>query len=210
MDFVVGLLKTLGKFDLVRVIVDRLTKSAHFIPVQITYTSQNIAFHPQTEGQSERTIQALKDMLRACVIDFGYHWDPFLALAEFVYNNSYHSSIDRALSEVLYGRRCRSSIGRLDAFEVRPWGTDFLRESLDKVKNLSYEEEPIAILYREVCKLRSKEIVSVKVQWKNRLIEEATWETESDMCNNYPQLFTESGTFPFVSFLLPVQGRTVV
>ncbi|XP_059288146.1 uncharacterized protein LOC132041449, partial [Lycium ferocissimum] len=60
-------------------------------------------------------------------------------------------------------------------------------------ENLSYEEGSIAILVREVHKLRSKETVSVKVQWKNRPVEEATWETKSDMGKNYPQLFTESG-----------------
>ena len=91
-------------------------------------------FHPQTDGQSERTIQVLEDMFRACVIEFGGHWDNFLPLAEFSYNNSYHSSIDMAPFEALYGRRCRSPIGWFDAFEVRPWGTDLLRESLDKVK----------------------------------------------------------------------------
>ena len=92
------------------------------------------AFHPQTDGQSERTIQVLEDMLRACVIEFGGHWDNFLPLPEFSYNNSYHSSIDMAPFEALYGRRCKSPIGWFDAFEVRPWGTDLLRESLDKVK----------------------------------------------------------------------------
>ena len=66
-------------------------------------------------------------MLRACMIEFGGHWDNFLHLAEFSYNNSYHSSIDMAPFEALYGRRCRSPIGWFDAFEVRPWGTDLLR-----------------------------------------------------------------------------------
>ena len=90
------------------------------------------AFHPQTDGQSERTIQVLEDMLCACVIEFGGHWDNFLPLAEFSYNNSYHSSTDMAPFEALYGRRCRSPIGWFDAFEVIPWGTDLLRESLIK------------------------------------------------------------------------------
>ena len=94
------------------------------------------AFHPQTDGQSERTIQVLEDMLRACAIEFGGQWDSFLPLVEFSYNNSYHSSIDMAPFEALYGRRCRSLIGWFDAFEVRPWGTDLLRESLDKVKSI--------------------------------------------------------------------------
>ena len=93
-------------------------------------------FHPQTDCQSERTIQVLEDMLRACVIEFGGHWDNFLPLAEFSYNNSYHSSIDMAPFEALYGRRCRSPIGWFDAFEVRPWGTDLLRDSLKKVKSI--------------------------------------------------------------------------
>ena len=94
------------------------------------------AFHPQTDGQSERTIQLMEDMLRACVIEFGGHWNSFLPLEEFSYNNSYHSSIDMAPFEVLYGRRCRSPIGWFDAFEVRPWGTDLLRDSLKKVKSI--------------------------------------------------------------------------
>ena len=79
------------------------------------------AFHPQTDGQSERTIQVLEDMLRECVREFGGHWDILLPLAQFSYNNSYHSSIDMAPFEALYGRRCRSTIGLFDAFEVRPW-----------------------------------------------------------------------------------------
>ena len=94
------------------------------------------AFHPQTDGQCERTIQVLEDMLRACVIEFGGHWDKFLPLAEFSYNNSYHSSIDMAPFEALYGRRCRSPIGWFDAFEVRPWAIDLLRDSLKKVKSI--------------------------------------------------------------------------
>lgn len=67
-------------------------------------------------------------------MDFGVHCDQFLPLAEFSYNNSYHSSIGMASFKALYGRRCRSLIGWFDAFEVRPWVTDLLRESLDKVK----------------------------------------------------------------------------
>ena len=63
-------------------------------------------------------------------------------------------------------------------------------------ENLSYEEEPIAILDREVRKLRSREIVSIKVQWKNRPVEEATWEKEADMREKCPHLFTDSG-IPF-------------
>nr|GEV94311.1 putative reverse transcriptase domain-containing protein [Tanacetum cinerariifolium] len=70
------------------------------------------AYHPQTDGQSECTIQTLEDMLRACIIDFGGSWDVHLPLAEFSYNNSYHSSIRCAPFEALYGRKCRSPMGR--------------------------------------------------------------------------------------------------
>ena len=63
-------------------------------------------------------------------------------------------------------------------------------------ENLSYEEEPVAILDREVRKLRSRDNASIKVQWKNRPVEEATWEKELDMQERYPHLFTDSGT-PF-------------
>ncbi|GJZ09898.1 putative reverse transcriptase domain-containing protein [Tanacetum coccineum] len=68
------------------------------------------AYHPQTDGQSERTIQTLEDMLRACVIDFGNGWDRYLPLIEFSYNNSYHTSIKAAPFEALYGRKCRSLV----------------------------------------------------------------------------------------------------
>ena len=61
-------------------------------------------------------------------------------------------------------------------------------------ENLSYEEEPVAILDREVRKLRSKEIASIKVQRKNRPVEESTWENEVDMQERYPRHFTDSGT----------------
>ncbi|GKE74010.1 putative reverse transcriptase domain-containing protein, partial [Tanacetum coccineum] len=75
-----------------------------------TRLDMSTAYHPQTDGQSERTIQTLEDMLRACVIDFGGSWDVHLPLAEFSYNNSYHSSIRCAPFEALYGRKCRSPV----------------------------------------------------------------------------------------------------
>ena len=65
------------------------------------------AFHPQTNGQSERTIQTLEDMFRIYVMDFGDQWNMHLPLIEFAYNNSYHASIRMTLYEVLYERKCR-------------------------------------------------------------------------------------------------------
>ncbi|GJX87443.1 putative reverse transcriptase domain-containing protein [Tanacetum coccineum] len=68
------------------------------------------AYHPETDGQSERTIQMLEDMLHACVLDFGKGWDRYLPLVAFSYNNSYHTSIKAAPFEALYGCKCRSPI----------------------------------------------------------------------------------------------------
>ncbi|GJR27585.1 putative reverse transcriptase domain-containing protein [Tanacetum coccineum] len=68
------------------------------------------AYHPETDDQSERTIQTLEDMLRACVMDFGGSWDTHLPLVEFSYNNNYHTSIKCAPFEALYGRKCRSPV----------------------------------------------------------------------------------------------------
>ncbi|KAK1421015.1 hypothetical protein QVD17_23053 [Tagetes erecta] len=156
MDLITKLPKTTKGFDAIWVIVDRLTKSAHFLPIRESYSSEHMAevymkevisrhgvpvsivsdrdtrftsrywrkfqeelgtrllistaYHPQTDGQSERTIQTLEDMLRACIIDFGGSWDKHLPLAEFSYNNSYHSSIKMPPYEMLYGRKCRTPI----------------------------------------------------------------------------------------------------
>ncbi|GJW00532.1 putative reverse transcriptase domain-containing protein [Tanacetum coccineum] len=75
-----------------------------------TQLDMSMAYHPETDGQSERTIQTLKDMLRACVIDFGKGWEKHLPLVEFSYNNSYHASIKATPFEALYGRKCRSPV----------------------------------------------------------------------------------------------------
>ena len=256
-------------------------------------------FHPQTDGQSERTIQILEDMLRACVLEFGGSWSNYLPLIEFSYNNSYQASIQMAPFEALYGRRCRSPIGWFELGEARLVGPDLVQDAMDKVRlirerllaaqsrqkayvdhrrknlefmvgdhvflrvspmkgvmrfgkrgklspryigpfeilervgpvayrlalppelsmihpvfhvsmlrkylpdsshvlslpaiqldeNLSYEQEPVAIIDRQVKKLRSREVPLVKVIWKNHSIEESTWETEDSMHASYPHLF---------------------
>ena len=139
MDFVVGLPKTTKGHDAIWVIVDRLTKSSHFIPIKMTYSLEQLAdlyvqevvrlhgipksiisdrdarftskfwrgvqqamgtklnfstaFHPQTDGQTERTNQTLEDMLRACVMEFKGAWNKYLPLIEFSYNNSYQATL---------------------------------------------------------------------------------------------------------------------
>ncbi|GKE84029.1 reverse transcriptase domain-containing protein, partial [Tanacetum coccineum] len=75
-----------------------------------TNLDMSTVYHPQTDGQSERTIQTLEDMLRACVIDFENGWVRHFPLVEFSYNNSYHASIKAAPFEALYGRKCRSPV----------------------------------------------------------------------------------------------------
>ncbi|GKB47916.1 putative reverse transcriptase domain-containing protein [Tanacetum coccineum] len=91
------------------------------------------AYHPQTDGQSERTIQTLEDMLRVCVIDFGGSWDVHLPLAEFYYNNSYHSSIRCAPFEALYGRKCRSPVQWAEIGESTLIGPELVQETTYKV-----------------------------------------------------------------------------
>ncbi|GJR25885.1 putative reverse transcriptase domain-containing protein [Tanacetum coccineum] len=91
------------------------------------------AYHPQMDGQSERTIQTLEDMLRACVIDFGGSLDVHLPLAEFSYNNSYHSSIRCAPFEALYGKKCRSPVLWAEIGESSLIGPELVQETTDKV-----------------------------------------------------------------------------
>ena len=345
MDFVVGLPLTGRKHDSVWVVVDRLTKSAHFLPVRIDYSLDKLAelyikeivrlhgvpisiisdrdprftsrfwgklqeamgtrlnfsttFHPQTDGQSERVIQILEDMLRSCAIDYEGSWDRHIPLVEFVYNNSFQSSIGMAPYEALYGRKCRTPLCWTELSERNVIGPDLIREIEEKVKmireklkmatdrqksytdmkrkdiryevgekvflkvspwkkvmrfgkkgklsprfigpyeviekvgpvayhlalppdlekihnvfhmsmlrryrsdpshavssetielrpNLTYEEEPVEILAREVKELRNKKIPLVKVLWRNHKTEEATWESEETMRQQYAQLF---------------------
>ncbi|GKE85065.1 putative reverse transcriptase domain-containing protein [Tanacetum coccineum] len=98
-----------------------------------TRLDMSIAYHPQTDGQSERTIQNLEDMLRACVIDFGGNWDVHLSLAEFSYNNSYRLSIRCAPFEALYGRKCRSPVLWAKTGESSLIGPELVQETNDKM-----------------------------------------------------------------------------
>jgi len=180
MDFIVGLPNTSQKHDSIWVIVDRLTKSAHFLPVHTTYTAKKYAeiymdqiirlhgipktiisdrgtlfvarfweqmqlalgtklirssaYHPQTDGQTERVNQILEDMLRACVIHYDKNWDKCLALAEFSYNNSYQSSLKMAPFEALYGQRCQTPLSWSQTGERKIFGPNLVTEAEDKVR----------------------------------------------------------------------------
>ena len=91
------------------------------------------AFHPQTDGQSERTIKILEDMLRACVLDLKVSWEEHLPLVEFSYNNSYQVSIQMAPYKALYGRPCRSPIFWTEVGESSITGPYLIRDTSEKV-----------------------------------------------------------------------------
>ncbi|TYK29813.1 pol protein [Cucumis melo var. makuwa] len=256
MDFIIGLPKTFKGYTIIWVVVDRLTKSAHFVLGKSTYTARlqltlgtmldlSIAFHLQTNGQTERLNKILEDI--------------------------YQATIGMAPFEALYGRCCRSpvcwgesrqksyadvrrkdlefDVGHMVFLKVAPmkgvlrfekkgklspcfvWPFEILErigpvayrlalppsfstvhdvfhvsmlkkyvadpthvvdfEPLQISENLSYEEQPVEILVREVNRLRNRGIALVKVLWRNHGIEEATWEREEDMRAQYPELFDD-------------------
>ncbi|GKD83753.1 putative reverse transcriptase domain-containing protein [Tanacetum coccineum] len=91
-----------------------------------TYLDMSMAYYPQIDGQSKRTIQTLEDMHQACVLNFKGSWDVHLPLVEFSYNNSYHSSVRCAPFEALYGRKCCSPIMWAEVEEVQLIGLELL------------------------------------------------------------------------------------
>ena len=92
------------------------------------------AYHPQTDGQTERVNQILEDMLRACVLEYGSKWEDCLPYAEFSYNNSYQASLKMAPFEALYGRRCRTPLLWDEVGDRQLFGPDLIKESEEKVK----------------------------------------------------------------------------
>ena len=98
-----------------------------------TNVNLSTTFNHQIDGKEERTIQTIRDMLRACVIDFKGNWDDHLPLIEFAYNNSYHSSISMTPSEVLYGKRCRYLVGWFEVGELSRIGPDPIYDAIQKV-----------------------------------------------------------------------------
>ena len=98
-----------------------------------TRLTMSTSFHPQTDGQSERTIQVLEDMLRACVLDHKGSWEEHFPLVEFAYNNSYQASIQMGPYEALYRRPCRSPLCWIEVGESSITGPDLIRETSEKV-----------------------------------------------------------------------------
>jgi hypothetical protein len=181
-DFIVGFPLTALKYNLIWVIVDRLTKSAHFIPVNTNYNVQKYAeiyiarvlylhgvpkmivsdrgsqfvahfweqlhaslwthlihssaYHPQTDGQTERVNQILEDMLRACVIEYSGSWDKNLSWAEFSYNNNYQENLKMAPFEALYGRQCCTPLNWIEPGEKAIFGLDIVVEAKATVRRI--------------------------------------------------------------------------
>nr|GEX45098.1 putative reverse transcriptase domain-containing protein [Tanacetum cinerariifolium] len=98
-----------------------------------TQLDLSTSYHPEMNGQSERTIQMLEDMLQACVIEFRSSWDKHLPLLEFSYNNSYHASIKAAPFEALYGRKCRPSVCWSEFKESQLTGLELVLETMEKI-----------------------------------------------------------------------------
>ncbi|GJS89627.1 putative reverse transcriptase domain-containing protein [Tanacetum coccineum] len=153
-DFITKLPETVAGYDSIWVIVDRLNKSAHFLPMRETnliekltrlYMKDIVAIYgiPMSiisDRDSHFTLRvwqslhkALEDMLRACVIDFVNGWDRHLPLVEFLYNNSYHTSIKAAPFEALYGRKCRSPVCWAEVGEAQLTRPEIIHETTEKI-----------------------------------------------------------------------------
>ncbi|KAF3667033.1 hypothetical protein FXO38_08808 [Capsicum annuum] len=156
------------------------------------------AFHPQTDGQEKRTIQTLEDMLRVCALDFKGRWDEQLSLIEFSYNNSYHASIQMALFEYLYERRCRSPIGWFELGEATLLGPD----SNQSVEGATWEAKEdmrpkYPHLFSATSNLAEVRPLDLGVAWRGPISYLA-------ISNEAPQSLhiAEKPNFPFVQFLV--------
>ncbi|KAK6151625.1 hypothetical protein DH2020_014260 [Rehmannia glutinosa] len=218
MDFDTDLPQTRSSHDAIWVIVDRLTKSAHFIPIR------------KIDSPHKLAQIYINEIVR--LHDFQGNWDSHLALAEFAYNNSYQATIGMVPYESLYGRKYRSPErirtaqsrqksyadqrrkglefatgdevflrlsprkGMINSKKLKKYHPDpehIIKDNIPQVmENLTYEEKPLRIIDRHVRELRNKNIPLVKVVWQNHdRLEEATWETEEDMRKHYPELFSQ-------------------
>ncbi|GJX45094.1 putative reverse transcriptase domain-containing protein [Tanacetum coccineum] len=105
---------------------------------------------------SERTIQTLEDMLRACAIDFGKGWVNHLPLVEFSYNNNYHASIKAAPSEALYGRKCRSPVCWDEVGQVQPTGPEIVQETTEKIIHIKQRMQVTCDIQKSYADLKCK------------------------------------------------------
>ncbi|XP_049388706.1 uncharacterized protein LOC125853079 [Solanum stenotomum] len=236
MDFVTDLPRSFRKFDSIWVIVDRLTKSAHFLPVKTTYTVEEYArspigwfekvetalFGPDLVHQAMEKVKVIRQRLETAqsrhksyakvrrrglefsigdwvflkvspmkgVMRFGKkeklsprYIEPYKIIRR-VGQVAYELELPQELSSVypvFHVSMLRKCIG--DPSHITP------TEDVQVTGDLTYEEVPIAILDRQVRKLRNKEVASVKVLWRNQQVEEVTWEAEEATKLKYPHLF---------------------
>ncbi|GJU78618.1 putative reverse transcriptase domain-containing protein [Tanacetum coccineum] len=139
-----------------------------------TSLAMSTAYHPETDAQSERTIQTLEDMLRACVIDFGKGWVNHLLLVEFSYNNSYHASIKAVPFKALYGRKCRSPVCSAEDGEVQLTGPEIVQKTTEKIVQIKQRiqaardrQKSYADLKRKPMEFQIGDKVMLKVSpWK--------------------------------------------
>ncbi|GJV47743.1 putative reverse transcriptase domain-containing protein [Tanacetum coccineum] len=252
MDFVTKLPRTSSGHDTIWVIVDRLTKSAHFLPMREDYKMDRLArlylneivarhgvpisiisdrdsrftsrfwqsmqealgtrldmstaYHPQTDGQSERTIQTLEDMLRACVLDFGGSWDVLFLLIKDrlkVARDRQKSYADKRRKPLEFSvgdyvlLKCRIenvvTLGRTGILAPRFLRVNTIKEvfgrsntavPLDEIQvdaKLNFVEVPVEILEIEFKKLKRSRIAIVKVRWNSKRGLEFTWEREDQI-----------------------------
>nr|GEV52193.1 putative reverse transcriptase domain-containing protein [Tanacetum cinerariifolium] len=132
------------------------------------------AYHPETDGQSERTIQTLEDMLHACAIDFGKGWVNHLPLVEFSYNNSYHASIKAVPFEALYGWKCRSPICWTEVGEAQILGPELIQQMTEQIIQIKQRmqadrdrQKSYADLKRKQMEFQVEDKVMLKISpWK--------------------------------------------
>nr|GEW41432.1 hypothetical protein [Tanacetum cinerariifolium] len=182
--------KTPTSQDTIWVIIDRLKKSAHFLPMKEndsmeklmrqylreviskhgTQLDMSTTYHPRADGQSKRTIQTLEDMLGACMIDLRKGWDRHLPLVEFSYKNSYHTSIKVTPFEALYGRKCRSPICWAKVGDAQLTGPKIVHETTEKIFQIKKRiqatrdrQKSLADRNRKPAEFQVRDMVMLKV-----------------------------------------------
>nr|GFA45552.1 reverse transcriptase [Tanacetum cinerariifolium] len=221
MDFVTGLPRTQRRHDAIWDVVDRLTKSAYFLPIRKDYSVSRLAeifqqeiirlhgtpsaivsdrdprfasrfwkgfqkawgtrlkfstaFHPQTDGQSERTIQTLEDMLHSCALEWTGNWDDYICLVG-----------ERVIEgpEMIEVTNAKVVVAKETLKEARTRQKSYADKHR---RSLEFQpEEPEAILDRQDIVMRKKTIPFIKILWRNHPEREATWETEESIRTSYP------------------------
>nr|GEV78535.1 putative reverse transcriptase domain-containing protein [Tanacetum cinerariifolium] len=132
-----------------------------------TQLDMSTAYHPEIDGQSERTIQTLEDMLRACAIDFGRGWEKHLPLVELSYNNSYHASIKAAPFEALYGCKCRSLVCWIEVGDTQLTGPEIIHETTEKIVQIRKHLQAARDQQRSYANVRQKPL---EFQARDRVI----------------------------------------